>query len=88
AIGAIEDDALISLRAPGGRRYHALAAPLKAMMLALLDLLKPAQLDKGEPLRLNAWDAERLRAIEDDSRGRWQIHGDAGLRALGQRLLA
>jgi len=87
AIGAIEDDALIKLRAPGGRRFHAQAQPLKAIMLALLDLLKPAQLEKGEPLRLNAWDADRLRCIEDESRGRWQIQGDAGLRALGRRLL-
>ncbi|MEO6281254.1 DEAD/DEAH box helicase [Roseateles sp.] len=88
AIAAIEDDAVISLRAPGGKRYHAPAAPLKAIMLALLDLLKPAQLEKGEPLRLNAWDADRIRCIEEESCGRWQIHGDAGLRLLGRRLLA
>ncbi|MFG6455568.1 DEAD/DEAH box helicase [Roseateles sp. BYS96W] len=88
AIAAIEDDTLVSLRAPGGKRYHAVAAPLKAMMLALLDLLKPAELEKGKPLRLNAWDADRLRVIEDESPGRWQIHGDAGLKAMGQRLLA
>ncbi|CAM3913450.1 DEAD/DEAH box helicase [Roseateles saccharophilus] len=88
AIGAIEDDAIVSLRAPGGRRFHAPAAPLKAMMLALLDLLKPAELDKGLPLRLNEWDAERIRCIEDEAPGRWQIHGDAGLEALGRRLLA
>lgn len=88
AIGAIEDDAIVSLRAPGGRRFHAQAAPLKAMMLALLDLLKPAELDKGLPLRLNEWDAERIRCIEEEAPGRWQIHGDAGLKALGRRLLA
>jgi len=88
AIAAIEDDAIVSLRAPGGRRYHAVAAPLKAMMLALLDLLKPAELEKGKPLRLNEWDADRLRCIEEESRGRWQIEGDAGLKALGQRLRA
>ena len=88
AIAAIEDDAMVSLRAPGGRRYHAQAAPLKAMMLALLDLLKPVELEKGQPLRLNDWDADRLRSIEDESRGRWQIHGGAGLKALGLRLLA
>ncbi|HEY0953370.1 MAG TPA: DEAD/DEAH box helicase [Roseateles sp.] len=88
AIAAIEDDAIISLRAPGGRRYHAAAAPLKAMMLALLDLLKPAELEKGKPLKLNEWDADRLRCIDEESRGRWQIHGDAGLRALAQRLIA
>lgn len=87
AIAAIEDDAIVSLRAPGGRRYHTPAAPLKAMMLALLDLLKPAELEKGKPLKLNAWDADRLRVIEDEARGRWQIHGDAGLKALGRRLL-
>ncbi|KQV86352.1 DEAD/DEAH box helicase [Pelomonas sp. Root1237] len=88
AIVAIEDDAIVSLRAPGGRRYHAVAAPLKAIMLALLDLLKPVELEKGKPLKLNAWDADRIRCIEEESRGRWQIHGDAGLKALGQRLLA
>ncbi len=88
AIGAIEDDAIISLRAPGGRRFHAQAAPLKAMMLALLDLLKPVQLEKGQPLKIDAWDADRIRCIEEESRGRWQIHGHAGLKALGQRLLA
>ena len=88
AISAIEDDAIVSLRAPGGRRYHASAAPLKAMMLALLDLLKPAELEKGKPLKLDAWDAARLRGLDEDGRGRWQIEGDAGLRALGERLLA
>jgi superfamily II DNA or RNA helicase len=88
AIGAIEDDAIVSLRAPGGRRFHAQAAPLKAIMLALLDLLKPAELDKGVPLKLNEWDADRIRCVEEESRGRWQIHGDAGLKALGRRLLA
>jgi SNF2 family DNA or RNA helicase len=88
AVAAIEDDAIVSLRAPGGRRYHATAGPLKAIMLALLDLLKPAQLEKGEQLRLNDWDAARLRLIEDESRGRWRIHGDAGLKALARRLLA
>ena len=88
AIAAIEDDAVISLRAPGGRRFHAQAAPLKAIMLALLDLLKPVELEKGKPLKLNAWDADRIRCIEEESRGRWQIHGDAGLKALGRRLLA
>ncbi|MFG6429459.1 DEAD/DEAH box helicase [Roseateles sp. LYH14W] len=88
AIAAIEDDAVISLRAPGGRRFHAAAAPLKAIMLALLDLLKPAELEKGKPLKLNEWDADRIRCVEEESRGRWQIHGDAGLKALGRRLLA
>ncbi len=87
AIGAIEDDAIVSLRAPGGRRYHAEAAPLKAIMLALLDLLKPMELEKGKPLKLGEWDADRIRCIEDESRGRWQIHGDEGLKALGRRLL-
>ena len=53
-----------------------------------LDLLKPAQLEKGEQPRLNDWDAARLHCIEEESRGRWQIHGDAGLKALARRLLA
>ncbi len=88
AIAAIEDDAVISLRAPGGRRYHTPAAPLKLMMLALLDLLKPAELEKGKPLKLDAWDAERLRGLQEDERSRWTVHGDAGLRAIGEQLLA
>ena len=88
AIGEIEDDALIKLRAPGGRRFHTRAAPLKAILWAMLDLLKPAQLAKGEPLRLSAWDAARITSVEDDSQGDWQIRGDAGLKAMAQRLLA
>ena len=88
AIAAIEDDAVISLRAPGGRRYHTPAAPLKLMMLALLDLLKPAELEKGKPLKLDAWDADRLRGLQEDERSRWTVHGDAGLRAIGEQLLA
>ncbi len=87
AIAAIEDEAIVSLRAPGGRRFHTPAAPLKAMMQALLDLLKPGELEKGKPLRLSAWDADRIQSIEDDSGGCWQIHGDAGLKVLGHRLL-
>jgi superfamily II DNA or RNA helicase len=88
AIAEIDDEAIVKLRAPGGRRFHAQAAPLKALMLAMLDLLRPAQLDKGEPLRLSAWDAARIACVEEPGNGHWQIRGDAGLKAMAQRLLA
>ncbi|MDT9001988.1 DEAD/DEAH box helicase [Paucibacter sp. APW11] len=84
----IDPAAVIRLRAPGGRRLHTPAAPLKTLLGQLLDLLgNSSALARGGPIRLNDWDADRLAAF-DEAPGRWQIAGDAGLRALGQRLLA
>jgi len=87
AIAEMDDEAIVSLRAPGGRRVHALAGPLKAIMAALLDLLGSARLGQA-PLRLSAWDATRLALLDEVPEHRWQIHGDAGLRAMARRLLA
>ena len=60
ALDAISDDALIRLHAPGGRRIDALAAPLKAIVRAMLDVLaRPYR--KGETgLALSSWEAQRL----------------------------
>jgi superfamily II DNA or RNA helicase len=60
ALDAIPGDALIRLHAPGGRRIDALAAPLKAIVRAMLDVLaRPPR--KGETaLLLSSWDAQRL----------------------------
>lgn len=87
ALAEMDDEAIVSLRAPGGRRVHALAGPLKAIMAALLDLLDSAKLGKT-PLRLSSWDATRIELLDEMGRQRWRIHGDAGLRAMAQRLLA
>ncbi len=85
ALEAIEDDDVIFLRAPGGRRFHTPAAPLKQLMRHLLSLVTPRQLDAKEPLRLSEWQAQQL-ALFEQERGRWQFHGQDALAELVARL--
>ena len=84
-VAAIDDETLIMLHAPGGRRIEARAAPLKQVVGAMLDLLTDVKPHEG-PIELSDWDAARLSQI--DSRAGWQFFGDADLRHLGERLLA
>ncbi len=98
ALHGIGDDERIVLRAPGGRRIHATAAPLKWLLGSMLDvLLAPRRrAAEGQPLALNDWQAERaemLRAALAESMaeragaaGAWALQGDAGLRTLVERL--
>ena len=61
-----DDIAIISLRAPGGRRIDAPAGPLKAIVGTMVDLLTdPArnQRKDGDPLRLGAWEMRRIEAL-------------------------
>ena len=60
-IAAIDDEAIVRLRAPGGRRIDARAAPLKAIVGAMVDLLTDPHraANGGQPLRLSAWEARR-----------------------------
>ncbi|MBV8470049.1 MAG: DEAD/DEAH box helicase [Burkholderiaceae bacterium] len=85
ALEQIDDDALVRLRAPGGRHVEAPARPLKAIMGAMLDLLTLARLREG-PIPLQDWDASRLLQLELDDRSRWQFHGQASLQAMARRL--
>ncbi len=100
-IAAIDDDAIIHLRAPGGRVVEAPAAPLKAIVGAMVDLLTDPHraAHSGEPLRLSAWEAQRMeelrhglaqtqaaRALSTGPQAAWQLQGDAGLATLAQRL--
>ena len=68
-MAAIDDSAVISLRAPGGRRIDAPAGPLKAIVGTMVDLLTDplrqarSQRKDGDPLRLGAWEARRLEAL-------------------------
>jgi SNF2 family DNA or RNA helicase len=94
-IAVIDDNALVRLRAPGGKRIDALAAPIKAIVASMLELLTDPRRNEG-PLRLSSWDARRFDAmcqsLLDSQReragahGAWQLQGDAGLRELAQRL--
>ncbi|MET0211248.1 MAG: DEAD/DEAH box helicase [Burkholderiaceae bacterium] len=84
AIVFIEDDAIVSLRAPGGRRLHTPAEPLKRLMLTLLELLI-AQRSRRGALKLTSWEAARLSAL-DGADSRWQIYGVSELRAMWERL--
>lgn len=96
-VAAIDDLAVITLRAPGGRRIDALAAPIKAIVGNMLELLTDVQRKEG-PLPLSSWDAYRLEALRQsllDSQqaragvhGGWQLQGEAGLRILARRLQA
>ena len=94
-IAAIDDLTTVSLRAPGGKRIDAPAAPLKAIVSAMLDLLTdPNRPQNQGALRLGAWEARRLDALRasllDTHRvgphNAWQLEGDLGLATLAQRL--
>jgi superfamily II DNA or RNA helicase len=100
-IAAIADDAIIMLRAPGGRRIEAPAAPLKAIVGAMVDLLT-VDLRKGQaegPIELSSWELHRIEALRQDllnshearaqragQQGAWALQGEVGLTALTQRL--
>ena len=94
-LDAIADDAVIKLRAPGGKRIDAPAAPLKRIVAAMLDLLTDPRRKEGA-LQLSPWDVFRLDALRaglahDQAaragpEGAWQLQGDEGLRSLAQRL--
>jgi superfamily II DNA or RNA helicase len=100
-IAAIDDEAIIHLRAPGGRRIEAPAAPLKAIVGSMVDLLTDPKrsANGGQPLKLSAWEAQRMealraslmetqaaRALALGPQAAWQLQGDAGLAQLVQRL--
>lgn len=84
ALAEMEDDAIVSLRAPGGKRLHTTAAPLKQLMLTLLEVLL-AQRSRRAPLMLTSWQAARLSML-DGPDSRWQLHGAQALRELWTRL--
>jgi superfamily II DNA or RNA helicase len=95
-IAAMDDLAIIVLRAPGGKRIEAPAAPLKAIVGAMLDLLtdpRRAHSAAGQ-IQLGSWDAQRLDALRtgllDAQRvgphNAWQLQGDEGMHSLAQRL--
>jgi len=91
----IDDDEVVRLRAPGGKRIDAPAAPLKAIVGAMLDLITDPRRRDG-PFTLHGWDTQRLEALRlgllnDQAaragvHGAWAMQGEAGLQALAQRL--
>ena len=100
-MAAIDDIAIISLRAPGGKRIDAPAGPLKAIVGAMVDLLTDptrSQRKDGDPLHLGAWEARRIEALRaglvlahrvgtvNGWNNDWQLQGDVGLAQLAKRL--
>jgi superfamily II DNA or RNA helicase len=98
-VAQIPDDAVIVLRAPGGKRVEAPAAPLKVIVGAMLDLLTDPRRKPDAPLQLSAWEAHRIEAmrlaLQDahaqraervGTAGAWQLQGEAGLASLAKRL--
>ena len=96
-LALIDDDTLVVLRGPGGKRIEARAGPLKAIASAMLDLLTDPRRKPG-PITLTAWEAQNVEALRlslldtqatrAGEHGRWQLQGDAGLAALASRLRA
>ena len=95
-MAAIDDQAIVSLRAPGGKRIDAPAAPLKAIIGAMVDLLTDPNRPQNQGLlRLGAWEARRLDALRASlldtqrvgSHNTWQLEGDLGLASLAKRLM-
>ena len=94
-MNAIEDAAIITLRAPGGKRIDAPALPLKKIVGAMLDLLTDPRRKDGA-LVLSPWDVFRIDALRQSlvndqaqragPHGAWQLQGDDGLQSLAQRL--
>ncbi len=94
-VAEIDDLAVIQLRAPGGKRVTAMAAPLKAIVMNMLELLTDERRTPG-PLKLSAWEAHRLDALRlslldsqeerAGAHGGWQLQGELGLRQLATRL--
>ncbi len=89
ALAAIADDALIRLQLPGGRVIDAEAAPLKAIVASMLDLLMRPPRRGQQALAVSRWDAQRLALLRSglqdamashpSARRDWLLHGDAGL---------
>jgi superfamily II DNA or RNA helicase len=94
-IDAIPDHATIRLRAPGGRRIDAPAAPLKAIARTMVDLLGQRRVHEGR-LALDGWEAQRLQTLREQlagsvrvdagTAGAWALQGDAGLQQLAAAL--
>jgi len=77
----INDAEAIDLKSDRGERLRLRADRLKPVVRVLIDLFD----DLGQSsLRVHAWDAGRLQALEN--LGRWQFHGDASIRQLAVRL--
>ena len=100
-MAALDEIAIISLRAPGGQRIDAPAGPLKAIVGAMVDLLTDPtrnQRKEGDPLHLGAWEVRRIEALRaalvqahrvgtvNGWNNDWQLQGDAGLAQLAKRL--
>ncbi len=99
-IAAMPDDAIVRLRTPNGRHIEAQAAPLKAIVGAMVDLLTDPHRSQHEgPIRLSTWEAHRLEMLRDGlaqtqamqaaragEQGAWQVQGEAGIAALTRRL--
>ncbi|MDR7305493.1 DEAD/DEAH box helicase [Rhodoferax saidenbachensis] len=96
-IAAIDDLAIVSLRATGGKRIDAPAAPIKAIVGAMVDLLTDPLRNQDQCLlKLGAWEARRLDALRASlleahrvgAHNAWQLEGDVGLASLAKRLKA
>ncbi|MFU9135343.1 DEAD/DEAH box helicase [Erwinia tasmaniensis] len=80
-LALIPDDEAIELRGDRNARWQLTAGQLKPVVGNLIDLFTQGA---DTPLRLPPYEAGRLAALSDT--GRWQYHGDSGVRQLAERL--
>ncbi len=95
-LARIDPLSLVRLRAPGGRQIEAPAAPLKAIVAAMLDLLLERPKDPAGVLSLSEAEAVCLPALAEalsatqpqraGPGGAWALQGAAGLARLAARL--
>ncbi len=95
AVAAMEDDATVLLRAPGGKRIRAQAGPIKAIVSQMLELLlEPLYRDSS--CVVSDWDVARLERMQAELQtslshrvaayGQWHWDCDARLSELMARL--
>lgn len=81
-IGSIDDAEAVELKTPDLRRIRVLAARLKPLALALVDLFDG--LPDVPNVRISRFDADRLREFCDPRR--WRFHGQRDVLAMADRL--
>ncbi len=95
AVAAMDDHAMVLLRAPGGKRIRTEAGPIKAIVSSMLELLIEPRHRSGE-IVVSDWDLVRLEGMHAqlmaslDRRmatlSRWHWQSDEGLSHMAQTL--
>lgn len=93
SLESIADASTVRLRAPGGRLIDAEAAPLKAIVRSMIDLLTQPRRRAEAPLEISSWDAQRIALLREglldamashpSARRAWVLQGDEAVAVPG-----